>query len=179
MTDSIDPMRGFKPVPVKPGDELAPVRKSATTRGADRFSQGGVEPSGETYGPGLKAASPYQLLRNLVVKTLRDQGVNLQVADGTIEIDLTSISREEARELVSEDGYFGVEKTSQRIVDFAVNAFGNDPSRLAEMKAAIDKGFTAAQEAFVGALPEISQRTYDAIMEKLDAYAGQFEDVGE
>lgn len=47
------------------------------------------------------------------------------------------------------------------------------------MKDAIDEGFLGAQEAFGGALPEISQQTYDAIMEKLDAFAGQFEESGE
>jgi hypothetical protein len=45
----------------------------------------------------------------------------------------------EARELISEDGYFGVEKTSQLIVDFAVNAFDGDPERLQEMMDASDK----------------------------------------
>lgn len=89
------------------------------------------------------------------------------------------MTQEEAQELISEDGYFGVEKTSQRIVDFAINGFGNDPSKLQEMKDAIDQGFLEAQDAFGGALPEISQQTYDAIMEKLDAFAAQFEQSGE
>ena len=81
--------------------------------------------------------------------------------------------------LIAEDGYFGVDQTSQRIVDFAIGAFGSDPAKLQQMKDAIDQGFLDAQQAFGGALPEISQQTYDAIMEKLDTFAGQFEGSGE
>jgi hypothetical protein len=35
----------------------------------------------------------------------------------------------------------------------------------------VDKGFNEALEAFGGTLPEISYKTYDAVMEKLDAWA--------
>ena len=134
---------------------------------------------GKTYGPGLKVASNYELLRNLVVKTLQDQGVHLQLSTGGSDIDFTTMSQEEAQALVAEDGYFGVEQTSERIVNFALNAFGSDPEKLQQMKDAIDQGFLEAQEAFGGALPEISQQTYNAIMEKLDAFAAQFEESGE
>lgn len=131
-----------------------------------------VEP---TYGPipGVEIGTPYQLLRSLVIKTLQDQGVSLQVDTGGEILDLNMLSPEEAQELVADDGYFGVEKTSQRIVDFAINAFGNDPARLEEMRAAIEDGFQQAAQAFGGQLPEISHQTYSAIMEKLDAFGEQ------
>ena len=38
------------------------------------------------------------------------------------EIDISTISQEEAVELVADDGYFGIEQTSDRIVDFAIAA---------------------------------------------------------
>ncbi len=141
----------------------------------DRVTLSEPDSAGQTYGPGLKVGSAYDLLRNLVIKTLQDQGVQLQISTGDTTIDLTTLTPEEAQDLISEDGYFGVEKTSQRIVDFAINAYGGDPARLQEMKDAIDQGFVDAQEAFGGELPEISQQTYEAIMDKLDAFAAQFE----
>ncbi len=140
----------------------------------DRVTLSEPGSAGQTYGPGFKVGSAYDLLRNLVIKTLQDQGVQVQVSTGDTTIDLTTLSPEEAQNLISDDGYFGVEKTSQRIVDFAINAFGGDPARLQEMKDAIDQGFAAAQDAFGGELPEISQQTYEAIMDKLDAFATQF-----
>ena len=173
MTGPIDPTRSAKQVSVPPQDETIQRRQQNMTKFAaeDKVSIGEQEKVGATYGPGLKVGSPYELLRNLVIKTLQDQGLELQFIAGEKNINFKTMTTEEAQELVSEDGYFGVENTSQRIVDFAISGFGNDPSRLQEMKDAIDQGFKEAQSAFGGALPEISQQTYDAIMEKLDAFA--------
>ncbi len=180
MTGPIDPTHSTKPISGHHQEEKIQRQQHQRSRSADdRVSLGEQEPAGKTYGPGLKVASPYELLRNLVTKTLQDQGLSLQFKDGDTEINFNTMTQEEAQELVSEDGYFGVEKTSQRIVDFAINGFGNDPEKLQQMKDAIDQGFKEAQDAFGGALPEISQQTYEAIMEKLDAFAAQFEDSGE
>ncbi len=63
------------------------------------------------------------------------------------------------------------ETVSDRIVDFAIAVSGNDKTKLAELKASIDKGFAAAQKSFGGELPGICSQTYDAIMEKLDKWA--------
>lgn len=77
----------------------------------------------------------------------------------------------EAQELISENGYWGVEKTSDRIVQFAIAAAGNDPQKLETIRAAIEKGFAMASDALGGVLPEICRKTHDAIMDKLDAWA--------
>jgi hypothetical protein len=182
MTGPIDINRSQKPFVGQPQDEVNSRQQRERTRagGDDRVSLGEDTGVGQTYGPGLKVASPYELLRNLVVKTLQEQGLELNfTTDAGEVIDFNTMTPEEAQDLISEDGYFGVEKTSQRIVDFAINAFGGDPEKLQQMKDAIDQGFTEAQEAFGGALPEISQHTYDAIMEKLDAFAAQFDEAGD
>ncbi len=113
----------------------------------------------------------FKLLQELVANMLKEQGVELTVPTGTGEINIDQISQEEAQELVSEDGYFGVAQTSERIVDFAIAISGGDSSRLDAIKEGIDKGFQEAKEAFGGWLPEISFDTYDAVMEKLDAWA--------
>ncbi|MCF6178520.1 MAG: hypothetical protein L3J63_03900 [Geopsychrobacter sp.] len=134
-----------------------------------------------TYGrlAGVEVGSPYQLLQQLVIKTLNDQGVSSLVSTGEGEINLGTLTPDAAQELVSEDGYFGVDKTSQRIVDFAINAFGNDPAKLTQMKDAIEKGFKQAAGAFNGQLPDISHQTYAAVMDKLDAFARAGEKEGE
>lgn len=177
MTQPIDPTAGRKPMTLPPGEDKAKTRPApqAEAHATDRVSLGKGEQAEKTYGPGLKVAEPYELLRQLVIKTLMDQGVatGIEVEGGTI--DLETLTPEEAQALIAEDGYFGVEQTSQRIVDFAINAFGGDPAKLQQMKDSIDKGFSAAQEAFGGALPEISQQTYTAIMDKLDQFAASSE----
>lgn len=105
-------------------------------------------------------------LRELVARLLLHQGKTSEDA-----VDKKGITQAEAQQLISEDGYWGTEKTSDRIVQFAIAAAGNDPGRLDAIKASIEKGFSMAADAFGGTLPEISFKTHDAIMEKLDAWA--------
>ena len=114
----------------------------------------------------------YEVLRGLVTSMLKEQGIEFKVLDGEKEINISELSQEEAVELVAEDGYFGVDQTSQRIVDFAIAVAGGDPSRLAAIKEGVEDGFNEALKAFGGSLPEISYDTLDAVMEKLDTWAG-------
>jgi len=108
-------------------------------------------------------------LRELVARLLLHQGKTSEDA-----VDKKSITQEEAQQLIAEDGYWGIEKTSDRIVQFAIAAAGNDPGRLDAIKAGIEKGFSMAADAFGGTLPEISFKTHDAIMDKLDAWAASY-----
>ena len=118
--------------------------------------------------------SDYSSLRELLNKILEEQGVITRIATGDTSVDFRDLTPAEAQALISEDGYLGVEQTSDRIVQFAISLAGNDPKKLEEMKAAIDKGFQMASKALGDSLPEISMKTYDAIMEKLDAWVASF-----
>ena len=73
-----------------------------------------------------------------------------------------------AREAISDDGYWGVEQTSDRIVKYALALSGGDPEQLDAMIEATKKGFGAAEKAWGGEMPSITGRTYDAVMEKFD-----------
>ncbi len=117
------------------------------------------------------AQDQYNLLRGLVTNMLREQGLDFKIMNGDQEIDIATISQEEATELIAEDGYFGVDQTSDRIVDFAVGIAGGDPTRLDAIKEGVEKGFNEALEAFNGWLPDISYDTFDAVMNKLDTWA--------
>lgn len=112
----------------------------------------------------------YGMLRNLVANLLKEQGINTKITVGDSEIDLAAVTPEDARQLVSEDGYFGVNQTSERIVQFAIGIAGGDPSRIDAIKEGIDKGFAEAKKAFGDWLPDISYDTYDAVMTKLDTW---------
>jgi len=113
-----------------------------------------------------------QALRDYVVNLLKEQGIAVKFAiDSETEVDFTTMTPEQAKELISEDGYFGVEKTSDRIVEFAIGAAGGDTSKLEQIKDAVMKGFREAEEIFGGTLADISYDTLDAVMEKLDKWA--------
>ncbi len=89
-----------------------------------------------------------------------------KVADGEIEVDPKDV--EQAKKDVAEGGYWSVEETAKRLVDFAKTLSGNDPSKASELRKAIDKGFGDATKAWGRDLPEISAQTYDRVNEMLD-----------
>lgn len=133
-----------------------------------------------TYGMPPNASvtiSTYSTLREMLVGIMEEQGITTRIASGDTSIDFRDLTPEKARELISEDGYLGVEQTSERIVQFALSIADGDPNKLAEIKASIDKGFQMAAEALGGVLPNISIETYNAIMDKLDAWAKSFYEV--
>jgi len=118
-----------------------------------------------------RVSSNFSDVRQMIVNTFKEQGLSTQIAAGETSIDLNNMTQAEAQDLVAEDGYWGVEKTSDRIVEMATSMGGNDPEKLAEIKSGIEKGFQQASDAFGGSLPDISMQTYDAVMEKLDAWS--------
>lgn len=117
------------------------------------------------------AASSYDLLRTYVLDLFRQQGLDTTIGTDQGEIHLASLTQSDAQALIAEDGYFGVEQTSDRIVEFAIGIAGGDPSRLDAILAGVEQGFNEALEAFGGWLPDISYQTYDAVLAKLDAWA--------
>jgi hypothetical protein len=118
-----------------------------------------------------RVGADYDLLKAYVAGLLQEMGVATKVLAGAGSFDISELSQAEAQELVSENGYLGVEQTSERIVDFAIAAAGGDPSRLAAVKEGIEQGFQEAAEAFGGWLPDISYQACGATMKKLDSWA--------
>ncbi|MBU4540369.1 hypothetical protein [uncultured Acetobacterium sp.] len=95
------------------------------------------------------------------------------LAGKEVDIVVDSETQAAAQESISEDGYFGVNKTSERIVDFAKALSGGDKSKLEALRNAFKEGFESAKKAFGGELPEISQQTYDKVMQGFDDWANE------
>ena len=66
-----------------------------------------------------------------------------------------------------------MKQTSDRIVDFAKALCGGEPDKIEEMREAFEKGFKQAEKTWGGELPEISKKTYEAVMEIFDAWANE------
>lgn len=115
-------------------------------------------------------------LRSLVEKMMTQQGQTIGKADdmwkflakGDFTVD--AATKAQAQADIAEDGYWGVEQTSDRILDFAKALSGNDPDKADELLAAFKKGFEQATKSWGDKLPDISQRTYDAVVEKFEAW---------
>lgn len=126
----------------------------------------------------LKADSEQRVsqLKSLVEKMFTNQGNAVKKADdmwkmlasGNFTVD--SATAAQAKADIAEDGYWGVTQTSDRIFDFAMALSGGDDKKMDEMLAAFEKGFKAATKSWGSKLPDISQRTYDAVHEKFKEY---------
>ena len=131
----------------------------------------------------LKADMENQTARftNMVMQMFQMQGItglavqgdNLwkTIASGNFTVDAQT--KADAQAAISEDGYWGVKQTSQRLFDFAQALAGDDPEKMKEMQAAIEKGYKQAEEAWGGSLPSISGETYKAVNDLFSAYYGE------
>lgn len=89
------------------------------------------------------------------------------LAKGNFTVDAET--KKKAQEAISEDGYWGVKQTSDRILSFATALAGDDKAQLEKMRDAFLKGYEKAEKTWGGKLPDISKRTYDAVLEKFDS----------
>ena len=141
--------------------------------------------TGKTYTPNTKlvnqlkadAAAHAQQLQNIVSQLMSKQGQTYNTANGIWsflakgDFTVDAATKAQAEKDIAEDGYWGVEQTSNRIIDFATALTGGDPDKIEEMREAFKKGYKMAEDTWGGKLPDISQRTYDAVMEKFDKLA--------
>lgn len=77
---------------------------------------------------------------------------------------------EQAKKDIADDGYWGVEQTSDRMVEMAKALSGGDPTQADKMISAVKKGLDQATKAWGEDLPEISGKTVDATIKKLEAW---------
>ncbi|MCI5640576.1 MAG: hypothetical protein MR316_06325 [Lachnospiraceae bacterium] len=114
-------------------------------------------------------------MQSLVTKLLQKQGSIFDLANGN---NLAATMREaakladpesikEAQDSIAEDGYWGVNQTSDRLVSMAIALAGGDTDKADEMMAAIEKGYKQATKAWGEDLPEICQKTLDATRDKM------------
>ena len=118
-------------------------------------------------------------LRSLVEQMMTKQGTAyanandmwkfLAKGDFTVSADVKA----QAEADIAEDGYWGVEQTSDRILDFAKALAGNDPEKAEDMLEAFKEGYKQAEEIWGDELPELSQKTYDAVLEKFETWKNE------
>jgi len=128
----------------------------------------------------LKADLDNQMVRftNMMTQMFQKQGITgmtaqgddmwRKIASGNFTVDAQT--KADAQEAISEDGYWGVKQTSQRIFDFAYALAGDDPEKMRKMQAAVEKGFEQATKSWGRELPSIAQETHSAIGDLFDSY---------
>ena len=112
-------------------------------------------------------------LTDLVKKMFSDQAGVSKLSDLFTPENLKDVSAADiakAKEDISEDGFWGVKQTSQRLFDFASALAGDDVEKMKEMQKAMEKGFKQATHAWGKELPSICKDTIDAANKLFDDY---------
>jgi len=120
-------------------------------------------------------------LTDIVKKMMTGQGNAFAIASeddvwsflASGEYTVTEAAKLQAQEDISEDGYWGVEQTSERILDFAKALSGGDSSKADELFEAFKEGYAQATGAWGKELPDISKQTYEAVEKKFDAWKAE------
>lgn len=126
----------------------------------------------------LSEADTYKnQLLSYVQQAITGQGNTIATADdmwsflASGNYTVTEAAKAEAQAALEEGGYWSVDATSDRIIEMAKALTGGDPDKIEEMRDAFEKGFKEATKAWGKELPEISSKTYDAVMSKFDQWA--------
>lgn len=89
--------------------------------------------------------------------------------------DISSMDQNELKDLVSEDGFFGIKQTSERIANFVISGAGDDVNKLQKGFEGMKRGFEEASKLWGGKLPDISNQTIDKAIQKV---ASRIEELG-
>ena len=137
----------------------------------------------------LKADQEYQMTRfiNMMTQTFQKQGMTAKSANddsfwrmfasGNLQVDQET--KAAAQEAISENGYWGVKQTSERIFQMAQALAGDDPEKMKAMQAAVKKGYEAAGKAWGGDLPGIAGETISAVDKMFEDYVAGYGKTGD
>lgn len=162
-----------------PAESKTPDNSVAAVYEPSSSQEAVSESSGKTYTPNtdliakMKADAEQRTaqLQSLVEKILLHQAEKGSSIFDFLGKEYSAEEIAQAKEDVSEDGYWGVKQTSQRILDFAVALTGGDPDKIEEMRSAFEKGYKMAEKTWGGELPDICKQTYDAVFAGFDKMA--------
>jgi hypothetical protein len=82
---------------------------------------------------------------------------------------LSQLNQGEAKALVSDGGFFGIDETSSRVTSFVLSMTGDNLESLQESRKGLVQGFDEAKKLFGGELPDISVKTQEKSLEIIDA----------
>lgn len=120
-------------------------------------------------------------LKDTVKQLIEKQGLKFEdvlkaIDEGKgqeIQIPIDEETRLKAQEEISEDGFWGVNQTADRILEFAKTISGGDKSKYDLIKGAIEEGYSEAKKAFGDTLPEISEKTLERVLKGLEEWKNE------
>ncbi|MBR6677765.1 MAG: hypothetical protein IKL23_03415 [Oscillospiraceae bacterium] len=121
----------------------------------------------------------YESMKALVEKTIGVQVGKTMTADEMADALQLGKTPEEAAAAIAEDGAWGVNAVSTRLMDMAIRLSGGDAAKAELLREAVQKGFE--QVGALESLPEVCQDTYGETMKRFDYWIehGTLEGYGE
>jgi hypothetical protein len=109
----------------------------------------------------------------MIKSAVQQQGLQLsKVVSGEQKITASADDIKAAQAAIADGGEFST-KNCGTYSDFAKAAIGGDPAKLQKIRDAVEKGFKEAAEILGGSLPDISQRTLQAVRAEFDRWQSE------
>lgn len=177
----------------KKAEEVKNTEKSANNENVDTYSKGNETVDSET---GIYSKESIkktveeleeqrkQALTNMVSEMLGHQAnaKGLEFIKNP-DMEVTAEDITEAKESISEGGYWSVDAVATRIMDMASLLANGDASKVDMLKEAVIKGFGGAVKALgresLDDMPEITRNTYDEVMKRFDDFAKELSGTSE
>lgn len=112
-------------------------------------------------------------IKDYVRRLFEEQGLELS---GDLWDEM---SVEDAQAAIADDGEWGPEAVAGRIIDFVAGISEGNPELKERLQEAVRQGFEEARQALGGWLPEVSERTFELVMDRFDEAFAQPEPAGE
>jgi hypothetical protein len=154
-----------------------------TAAQAEKAAETTALPKVDTFSPDLdkisqmkaEAGNNIAAFKKMVYSLLKEQGGKFFEAVGEKEVfQIDEATQLAAQQAIAEDGEWGVEAVSNRLLEFAKALSGGDPSKIEELRNAVKAGFGAARNVWGGEMPGITGQTYARTMELFDEWAAEF-----
>lgn len=156
------------------------VPAAATPRNTPHAGPGELQPETAVRNGGAAAsvtisreAGQAAAIKEYVRRLFEEQGLELS-GDYWDEMSV-----EDAQAAIAAGGEWGPEAVAGRIIDFVAGISEGNPELKERLKEAVRQGFEEARQALGGWLPEVSERTFELVMERFDEAFEQPEPAGD
>ena len=150
----------------------AAVYEPNSHKGANALDEETIKAMKDELAARTQSLAEMMLGKQVDALALSDESFWQKFRTGDFTVDAET--QAQAQKDIAEDGYWGVEQTSDRIIKYARALSGDDPEKLDTMIQAFEKGFKEATKTWGGDLPDLTQRTRDAVLKKFEDLREQY-----
>lgn len=115
----------------------------------------------------------YQMVKDMVGKQNTTYKLALETILAERQDEIRPEMIDQAKKDVAEGGYWCPQNTADRILTFAKALSGGDPEKAEMLKESFMRGYEEAEKAWGGTLPEICQKTKEAVLEGFDNWTSE------